>query len=54
LGLVSVPPRAIWPLDTAVTAIRPPSIEPVKDADPGAIEPPVVVATVGWTAFSAD
>ena len=45
---------AIWPFETAVTTISPPSIEPVKDADAGAIELPVVVASVGWAAFNAD
>ena len=54
MALVSVPPIAIGPRETAVTCISPPSIEPVKDADPGAIELPVVVATVGWAAFNWD
>jgi hypothetical protein len=33
--------------------MTPVSIEPVKEADPGAMELPVIVATVGWTAFKA-
>ena len=45
---------AIWPLKTAVTSIRPPDIEPTKDADSGVIELFVVVARVGRTAFKAD
>jgi hypothetical protein len=45
---------AIWPLETEVTSIRPPEIEPTKDADSGVMELFVVVATVGWAAFKAD